>query len=266
MKLRERLQGIVPIDRLPKLRDRYHIIGDIAILALPEELGDYKKVIAQSVLVQDKSIRLVLNKISKLESERRVAGFEILAGSGDTITEHREYGFSYRLDVARVFFNSHLGYERMRVARQVEPGEQVLVPFAGVGPFAVAPAARGARVIALEKSREACSWLTVNARQNQVSKNIAIINADAFTIAQMLKQNFDRAIVPTPYGMDSILEIVMRKVKKRGRIHFYTFKKHEQIEGLQNSYEEMGLEVELFRRCGNVAPGVSRWAFDMTKS
>jgi len=82
----------------------------------------------------------------------------------------------------------------------------------------------------------------------------------------MLKQNFDRAIVPTPYGMDSILEIVMRKVKKRGRIHFYTFKKHEQIEGLQNSYEEMGLEVELFRRCGNVAPGVSRWAFDMTKS
>lgn len=185
MKLRERLQGIVPSDRLPKLRDGYHIIGDIAILALPEELGDYKKVIAQSLLTQDKSIRMVLNKTTKLESERRVAGFEILAGSGDTITEHREYGFSYRLDVTRVFFNSHLGYERMRVASQVEPREKVLVLFAGVGPFVVPTAARGARVTALEKSREACSWLTVNARLNQVSENIAIINADAFTIPQM---------------------------------------------------------------------------------
>lgn len=266
MKLRERLQGIVPGDRLPKLRDRYHIIGDIAILALPKELGDYKKVIAQSVLTQDSSIRLVLNKTSKLESDRRVAGFEILAGSGDTVTEHREYGFSYRLDVTRVFFNSHLGYERMRVAKQVEPGEKVLVPFAGVGPFVVPAAARCARVTALEKSREACSWLSVNARLNQVSENIAIINADALTIPQMLKQDFDRAIVPAPYGMDSILEIVMRKVKKGGGIHFYTFKKPEQIEGLLKSYEKMDLEVELFRRCGNVAPGVSRWAFDMYKS
>ena len=41
---------------------------------------------------------------------------EVLAGKGHTITTHKEFGFIYHLDVARVFFNSRLGSERMRVA------------------------------------------------------------------------------------------------------------------------------------------------------
>jgi tRNA (guanine37-N1)-methyltransferase len=52
-------------------------------------------------------------------------------------------------------------------------------------------------------------------------------------------------------------------VKKGGMVHFYTFKKRHQIEGLIEKYESLGLDVELFRKCGNVAPGVSRWAFDL---
>lgn len=265
MKLREKLQGIVPDDCLLKLTNRFHIVGDIAILALPDEVGEYKEKIAQGVLSQDKSIRLVLNKTTKLEGEKRVAGFEVIAGSGSTVTEHLEYGFVYCLDVMRVFYSSRLGYERARVAAQVNRGELVLVPFAGVGPFVVPAAARGARIVALEKSREACGWLALNAGKNRVSENIAIINADAATSPTMLKKTFDRAIIPAPYGMDRILEIVSRKVKTGGRVHFYTFKKRHQIEGLLDSYKDMGLEVEHFRSCGNVAPGVSRWAFDMTK-
>jgi len=42
--------------------------------------------------------------------------------------------------------------------------------------------------------------------------------------------------------------------------------KKYQIEGLLNQYENMGLEVLFRRRCGNAAPGVSRWAFDLRKS
>jgi tRNA (guanine37-N1)-methyltransferase len=79
----------------------------------------------------------------------------------------------------------------------------------------------------------------------------------------MLKTEFDRAIIPTPYGRDEILEIVAPMVKKGGMVHFYTFKKRHQIEGLIEKYESLGFDVELFRKCGNVAPGVSRWAFDL---
>ncbi len=265
MKLREKLKGIVPEDCLHRLTNRFHVVGDIAILALPQEVGEYKEKIAQGVLSQDRSIRLVLNKTSKLEGEKRVAEFEVIAGSGSTVTEHLEYGFVYCLDVMQVFYSSRLGYERARVAAQVNRGELVLVPFAGVGPFVVPAASRGARIVALEKSSEACRWLALNAGRNRVSENVAIINADALAIPAMLKQNFDRAIIPAPYGMDRILETISQRVKTGGKVHFYTFKKRHQIAELSGSYKDMGLEVEQFRRCGNVAPGVSRWAFDMIK-
>jgi tRNA (guanine37-N1)-methyltransferase len=102
-----------------------------------------------------------------------VAEYEHLAGEG-TVTMHREFGFVYRLDVTRVFFNSHLGYERRRVASQVKSGEKVLVPFAGVGPFVVPLAARGAWVLALEKNREACSWLAENAKVNGLCEKVQL--------------------------------------------------------------------------------------------
>jgi tRNA (guanine37-N1)-methyltransferase len=266
MRLKDKLQGVVPEGCRSLLSNRFHVIGNIAILSLPPELAGYKKEIAEAVLSSGKSIHTVLNKTTKLQGERRVAGFQLLAGVGNTITTHKEFGFLYRLDVANVFFNSHLGYERMRVASAVLAGEDVLLPFAGVGPFAVPLAARGAVVLALEKSREACLYLSENARLNRVEKMIAIINADAFHMAELLRKDFHRAVIPAPYGADGILETVLPLVKSRGILHFYTFKKLHQIEPLKKSYQDLGLEVMQARRCGNVAPGVCRWVFDLAKS
>jgi tRNA (guanine37-N1)-methyltransferase len=191
---------------------------------------------------------------------------EVLAGTGHTITTHKEFGFIYHLDVARVFFNSRLGSERTRVAAQVKAGEDVLVPFAGSGPFVVPLAARGARVVALEKNREACLWLARNARQNRVEERIEVIHGDAAHMTRLLKKDFDRVVSPTPYGMDLVIETVLQLMKAGGWLHFYCFKKREQIDGLRKSYEDLGLVVMQCRRCGNVAPGVSRWVFDMVKS
>ncbi|NMC09987.1 MAG: class I SAM-dependent methyltransferase family protein [Methanothrix sp.] len=266
MRLKEKLWGVVPDEKLCKISEHFQLIGDVAIVSLPVELHEYKTAIAKAVLSQAKNIRMVLNKTSKIEGDMRLASFEVLAGSGNAVTLHREFGFVFRLDVTRVFFNSRLGYERIRVARQVQSGEQVLVPFAGVGPFVVPMAARGARVLAVEKNREACKWLAENVRLNRVDGRTEIVNADVFEILYPMKTYFDRAVVPTPYGMDSILEAVSSRVKKGGMVHFYTFKKSQQIAGLVQSYKDMGFKVEAFRKCGNVAPGVSRWAFDLKKN
>jgi tRNA (guanine37-N1)-methyltransferase len=209
---------------------RFHLIGNVAVLSLPPELEGHKWEIASDLVSRNKGIRTVLNKTSKLEGERRVASFEVLAG-GETVTLHKEYGFTYRLDVGKVFFNSRMGYERRRIAALVKSGELVLVPFCGVGPFAVPIAARGASVVAIEKSREACLWLEENARHNGVKDNLIVVNADAFQIPALMKLCFDRAVIPAPYGMDGILPVVSGAVRKGGRVHFYTFKKSEQIEG-----------------------------------
>ena len=268
MRLRERLKGIIPEDDLARLSNRFHVVGDIAIVSVPPEMEIYKMDIAKTIVSGHRNIRTVLNKVSKLEGDRRVADFEILAGN-ETVTIHREFGFCYRLDLREVFFNSHLGYERRRVAQKVRQGKRVLVPFCGVGPYVVPVAAAGARVLAIESNSEACKWLAENASLNRVEDNIDLIRGDALSVANLLNfkdLKFDRAIIPTPYGMDQILDILLPLVKKRGVIHFYTFKKRHQIDGLIAKYENAGLKVEFYRSCGNVAPGVCRWVFDMVKS
>lgn len=266
--------------------ESFYLVGDVAVISIPPVRQGEGRRIGEAIISSHRNVRTVLNKISKLEGDRRVAEFEVLAG-GRTLTCHREYGFSYRLDVSRVFFNPRLAGERMRVASMIRPGERAIVPFAGVGPFAIPIAAAGARVLALEISPEACRWMAENAKLNGFSDRIEIVNADAFAFCRALRRRapeegetmalvigaeamppeirFDRAVVPTPYGRDDILGAISPIVKAGGAIHFYTFKKRHQIEGLIREFEGRGLTVEHHRRCGNVAPGVSRWAFDLRR-
>jgi tRNA (guanine37-N1)-methyltransferase len=248
------------LDRLPS----YQLIGDVAVVYIPPSSGHSSKDLAASLVSQHKGIKAVLNKTSKLTGEGRTACYELLAG-GKTITTHKESGFVYRLDVSEVFFSPRLAYERRRVASMIRPGERVLVPFAGVGPFAIPAAAGGAHVLAVEKSTAACRWLAENARLNRVEKNLTIVKGDALCLENLLKGEFDRAILPIPYGLDCALEVVCPKVKSGGSLHFYTFKKKHQIEGLVEDFEEIGLKTVFYRRCGNVAPKVHRWAFDLEK-
>jgi len=262
MGLKDDLARAVPGDKLRFLD--YAIIGDIAVVSFPPELEAYKAGAADAILSRRKNIRAVLNKLSKAEGDERVPRYEILKGE-DAIATYREFGFTYRFDVSKVFFNGHLSHERRRIADMAAPGEGVLVPFAGAGPFAIPLAAKGCRVIAVEKSAVACKWLASNARLNHVEAFVDILNADALTLPSLLDTKFDRAVVPTPYGMDDILITLLPLVKQGGMLHIYTFKKKHQIEGLVDQYESLGLAVERYRRCGNVAPGVSRWAFDLKK-
>lgn len=226
--------------------------------------GENKKAVADAILSERKSARRVLNKVSKVEGDRRVPAYEVIAGE-DTIVTCREFGFVYRFDIARVFFNGRLGYERHRIAGLVAPGENVLIPFCGVGPYVVPIAARGCRVVAVDSNRDACAWLGENARANGVERSVDILHGDASRVRAMLRTAFDRAVIPAPYGMDGIVEALAPMVKNGGMLHFYTFKKKNQIESLMEQYKDTGLNIEHHRRCGNVAPGVSRWVFDLKK-
>ncbi|WP_440952933.1 class I SAM-dependent methyltransferase [Methanococcoides sp. FTZ1] len=254
----------IPEDLLHLVPKRFDVIGDIAVVSIPAELKAHKISVAEYVASKRGNIRSVLNKVTKLEGDHRVAGFELLIGDS-TLTTHSEFGFRYRMDLKDVFFNGRLSFERKRVASMVREGEDVLVPFCGVGPFAIPAATRGANVIALEKNPEACKWLAVNIRLNHVEDNISPVLADASCIGNLLKADFDRAIIPTPYGMDDFLGEVLPLVRRGGNLHFYTFKAREQIDDVIGNCSEMGLDVTGYRRCGNVAPGIGRWVFDMVK-
>ena len=96
MGLKEQMKGIIPERALSSLPDRFDVIGDIAVLSLPEELNEYQRTIADSIISSRHNIRTVLNKISRVDGSNRTARYRILAGN-DTVTIQKEYGFTYRL-------------------------------------------------------------------------------------------------------------------------------------------------------------------------
>lgn len=294
MSLREQLKGLVDEEVLSHVPNSFDVIGNIAITSFPEELEAYKGEIAGLILKKRGNLRTVLNKVSKMSGDHRVADFEILLGNS-TETVHRENGYAYNVDVRKSFFNPRPYSERARVAAQVRPGENVIIPFAGVGPFVLPAAGKGAFVLAIEKNPEACTCLKENIRLNRLEDRILALEGDADEISKLMERfwhslaegilsefrflqpeperagakqqyEFDRAIIPTPYGMDHFLEKIAQFVRIGGLVHYYTFKKEYQIPGLIEAYEKMGFEVRFYRRCGNIAPGVSRWAFDLLKT
>jgi tRNA (guanine37-N1)-methyltransferase len=269
MSLQDAMRGIIEESLLHLVPKSFNYVGDVAIISIPPELAAYKGAIASKLLFMRGNTRAVLNKISKLEGEHRVADFELLLGES-TETLHRENSYIYKLDVKRVFFNPRLYSERGRIAAKIAQGEYIIVPFAGVGPFVLPAAGKGAKVHAIEINPDACDCLRENIRINRLERQVTVIEGDFENITeakdfQLPESGFDRAIVPTPYGMDHSLSGVSKLVRKGGYIHFYTFKTESQIPDLIAEYEKMGLEIEFCKRRGNVAPGISRWVFDFVK-
>jgi tRNA (guanine37-N1)-methyltransferase len=108
MNLRTILADVIPGEKQRYLRDSFDVIGDIAVVTIPPELADYGQEIALGVLSLRRNIRTVLTKASPVEREERITGYEILVGSS-TFTEHREYGYRYRLDLSEVFWSRESG-------------------------------------------------------------------------------------------------------------------------------------------------------------
>ncbi len=262
MKIQDALAGSMPHDELRGFSGRFDVVGDIAILTIPPALQKYDHVIADAILKHRHGIRTVVNKSSHITGDFRTAHYKVIVGN-DMVTTHREFGFSYHLDLTTSFFNPRLAQERMRVTGQVQSGENVIVPFCGVGPFAIPAAARDASVVAIEQNPDAFHWLKENIRENEVVGKIAAIRGDAFNPEILPAGLFDRAIIPTPYGWDHILDVIAPRVKSGGIIHFYTFKNRAQSEILKNEFVKRRYRVLIRRRCGNVAPAVSRWVFDL---
>jgi tRNA (guanine37-N1)-methyltransferase len=265
MGLREQLRGIIPDQALCCISDHFDVIGDIAIISIPQDLSEYTQIIAQEIISRRRNISTVLNKVAKVAGNKRTACYEILTGD-TTVTLHHEFGFAYIIDVSRVFFNTRLAYERMRVIDQIEPGERVLVPFCGAGPFAIPAAAKGARVVAIEQNPDAFFLLEENIRLNKVRKNITTIQGDASDTGLLPHRIFDRVIIPAPYGMEGILDILSPLAVRGGMMHIYTFKTRDEIPALIKEYAHKGFDLTYYNSCGNVAPGVSRWVFDLVYS
>ena len=186
-----------------------------------------------------------------------------MTGSGTT-TRYREFGFVYRVDLAQAFCSTRLAGERRRIALQIRPGERVFIPYAGYGPFVIPAAAQGAEVVALEINPTACRLLAENLRTNHLEQSVLVIRGDAWK-CRIRPGTTDRAIIPSPYGSDRIPGPAAEAVRPGGWIHLYTFQPAREAEQVREELLNAGYRVARYHRCGNVAPGISRWVYDLQK-
>lgn len=262
MGLHSDLKGLIPEDILRNIPDGYEIIGEIAIVSIPSSAILYQKEITTVILNRRPSVKTILNKVGKYAGMHRVPRFHALYGT-DTKTEHQEYGFRYKLDILTVYFSTKLASERIRIASLISPEESIFIPFAGIGPYAIPVAKRGAQVIGVEINPDACVWMKSNIVLNNVLNNIQIIRGDAFHAPDYLKRKFSRIIIPTPYGLMDTPDIFLDMLSNGGIAHWITFCNKNQIVKSIQDLEIKGYRVQRIHRCGSIAPSVSRWILDI---
>lgn len=79
----------------------------------------------------------------------------------------------------------------------------------------------------------------------------------------LFRNGFDRIVMPAPYGQDFFLNMAQSIMKSGGCVHFYTFKKDFEIPHFRKLLEEKGWHIDFSRDCGDVAPRVKRYVFDL---
>ena len=201
----------------------YDVVGDIALVEIPDDRQNDRKKIAQSIMDMHKHIKTVLEKRGDRYGEFRLREMKPITGR-ETVTDHHESGCTFRLDVAKAYFSPREGTERERIASQVKPGETVLVMFAGVGPYAVVIGKRQPKVkkvYAVEINPDAVKWMEENIRLNKLTYVVEPMLGDANNTCKKLYGKCSRIVMPLPHEGRKFLATAIRCARPRGMIHFY---------------------------------------------
>jgi tRNA (guanine37-N1)-methyltransferase len=221
------LEGHLPPHLLPVVPRSFDIIGRVAIVELPDELARFGDLVGKAVLKTCPSVRTVMAKAGVFSSEYRTRELRLIAGEDNTVTCYREHGCVFELDVRTVFFSPRLGYERLRVASQVEPGETVVDMFAGVGPYSILVAKKQplSSVYAVDANPSAFKFLVSNILANRVLGSVRPMMGDVREVVRSsLSRTADRVIMNLPgSALDFVGDACLGLRERGGIIHFYSF-------------------------------------------
>ncbi|MFH0884854.1 MAG: class I SAM-dependent methyltransferase family protein [Candidatus Micrarchaeota archaeon] len=223
--LKDALSGFLSPTELESLIGSFDIIGDIAIIEIPDALESRENEIGNALLSVHKNLKTVLKKLGPMEGEFRVRRVKPIAGENRTTTLYKESGVVMELDVAKVYFSVRLSHERTRISELVKPGERILALFAGVGPFPLVIARKhpDAEIIAIELNPDAVEYMKMNIERNR-AKNVKAVLGDVRATVSASYQNYaDRILMPLPKGAYEFLDVAYAGAKDGGIVHFYTF-------------------------------------------
>lgn len=221
------LEGKLTAKEREELVKSFDNVGDIAVIEVPDALVAKEKLIAEAIMKQQHSVRVVAKKVAGTSGEFRIRPVEVIAGEKRTNTIYREGGCSFELDLNKTYFSPRLGTERGRLCELVKEGESVLVPFAGVGPFAIriAKSVPSAKVVGIELNPDAAEYFRKNVARNKCA-NVVVEEGDAEKIMLGKYKGWaDRIAMPLPKDASHFLPSAIAALRKGGMLHYYAFGK-----------------------------------------
>ncbi len=262
--LREQLETKITEKDIRKIMKGYEQIGDIIIVAIPQEYQDLRDFIGKSFYDSFKC-QTVLEKGS-VSGEFRVPYYKKIIGNGFA-TVHKENGILYKIDLSKVMFSSGNIAERIRMAKVSSPDEIIIDMFSGIGYFTLPLAKYGrSRVWALEKNPDSFHLLLENIHLNKLEDRITAVNTDCIDF----KPNFkaDRIIMGYFSDDEKFLLKALEMIKEGGVIHYHNTvpEKSEHLlkKNIKAVLSKKGRTFEplYYRKIKKYSPGVWHIVFD----
>ena len=225
--LKEILNGKLRPQELALVYKSYDIIGDIAIVRIPEQLVSRSDTIADAVMAQHKHVKAVWRQSGPVSGDFRLRELEWIAGDKRTDTVHKEYGCLFKVDIEECYFSPRLAFERMRLANMARANEVVVNLFAGVGVYSILIAKRVAavKVFSIDLNPTAVRYMQENILLNKVVNQVVPIEGDARAVVEgKLTNTADRVLMPLPERAYEYLASAISAIRApRGWIHYYGF-------------------------------------------
>ncbi len=243
-RLRKKLSTAFSSAELNLISNSFDIIGDIAIIKVPNGniLNAEKR--ASQILVVHRNVKSVFAQTSPVLGDFRVRDLRLLAGEDKTSTKYKESGCVFAVDVEKCYFSPRLSHERLRIASLVKGGETVVNMFSGVGCFSIviAKTVSKTKVFSIDVNPTAIQYMKENVRINRVyGKVIPLLGDSKDIINAQLQEKADRVLMPLPEKALEYLPYAVSALKKpNGWIHYYDF---QHAAGYEKPVEKTKLKV-----------------------
>ncbi len=244
------------------MRRRFDVIGDIAVIGCT--VDELEKDTAETILRENKRVRVVLAKSAPVRGAFRLCGLKLVAGENRTLTVHRENGCVFHVDLAAVHFSPRLVNERRLVAESSEPGEQVLNMFGGLGSFSIeiAKEKRSTLVFNVDINPDAARLCLKNVLANSLRGRVVTVLSDAKEATNSLFLNkVGRVLLPLPEKSYEYLNAAISALKDSGTIHYYDFvgiaKRESCVDMVLAKVAKSNTKADLSLRKGRIVKSVA---------
>lgn len=224
--LKRLLQGVLLESELSDVFSSFDIIGDLAIIKIPDSLLFKKKLIGDILLLNIPNLKSIFLQNSAVDGEYRLRGLELIAGENKYVTIYKEYGCKFFVNIASSYFSPRLSTERLRISNLISKNETIINMFAGIGTFSIIIAKKiPVLIYNIDSNIDAYILSKINSKLNKVQDRIISLHGNAQNImfSQLGDKKVDRILMPLPEKAFEFIDVSVNCLKPSGGyMHFFS--------------------------------------------